>query len=68
MSSGVPTTEKSSDRRFGKYPEYREYKKNTPILIPFFPGVFRGWAKALFCCEWGFYSYSDETSAIMEKA
>jgi len=33
--SGVPLTEKRADAKYGKDAEYQEYKKNTPVLIPF---------------------------------
>jgi len=56
FGSGVPTTEKSTDKRFWKLEEYQQWKKRTPVLIPFFPGVFGGVPKVIFCCEWGFYS------------
>lgn len=32
--SGVPILEKSADKRWGKLPAYRNYKKRTSILIP----------------------------------
>ncbi|HEY0964933.1 MAG TPA: DUF1295 domain-containing protein [Candidatus Saccharimonadales bacterium] len=32
--SGIPILEKSADKRWGKLPEYRQYKKHTSILIP----------------------------------
>jgi hypothetical protein len=64
--SGVPTTEKAADRRYGGNSEYLEYRAKTPVLIPFFPGVFRGVAKVLCCCEWPFYNYlGTETTPIV---
>lgn len=33
--SGVPIAEKHTDARFGTRQDYIEYKKNTPVLIPF---------------------------------
>lgn len=32
--SGIPLLEAKSDKRWGKDPEYLEYKKNTPVLVP----------------------------------
>lgn len=32
--SGIPLLEKSADERWGKDKAYREYKKQTPVLIP----------------------------------
>jgi steroid 5-alpha reductase family enzyme len=32
--SGIPLLEKSADVRFGKNPEYREYRRRTSLLIP----------------------------------
>ncbi len=32
--SGIPLLEKKADARWGEQPEYEEYKKNTPVLIP----------------------------------
>jgi len=32
--SGIPLLEKKADARWGGQPEYEEYKKNTPVLIP----------------------------------
>ena len=32
--SGIPILEKSADKRWGKIPEYREYKARTSILVP----------------------------------
>jgi steroid 5-alpha reductase family enzyme len=56
--SGVPTTEKSADKRFGTSIEYQEYKRRTPVCVPFIPGVFGGVAKVIFCCEWPLYQYA----------
>jgi len=33
--SGIPPTEKRADSKFGGKPDYEEYKRNTPVLIPF---------------------------------
>lgn len=33
--SGIPILERKADLRFGNNEEYKEYKKNTPVLIPF---------------------------------
>eukprot|EP01119_Soliformovum_irregulare_P019694 TRINITY_DN6296_c0_g1_i3.p1 TRINITY_DN6296_c0_g1~~TRINITY_DN6296_c0_g1_i3.p1 ORF type:complete len:295 (+),score=45.10 TRINITY_DN6296_c0_g1_i3:72-956(+) len=63
FGSGIPTTEKSTDRKYGKIPEYREWKRRTPVLIPFIPNLFGGVAKTLFCCEFGIYNYAPETIA-----
>jgi len=65
--SGIPTTEKSSDTRCGSIPEYQEYKQRTPILIPFFPGIFSGTWKVIFCCEWGIYSHNPEEGNMVEE-
>jgi steroid 5-alpha reductase family enzyme len=35
--SGVPLLEKVYDKKYGKDPKYKEYKKKTSLLIPFFP-------------------------------
>jgi len=72
FGSGIPTTEKSTDRRFWNQEEYQMWKKRTPVLIPFIPGVFQGVPKVIFCCEWGgLYNYPpkevDETSKIAPK-
>ena len=32
--SGVPMLEKRADKSWGGQPDYEEYKKNTPVLIP----------------------------------
>jgi steroid 5-alpha reductase family enzyme len=32
--SGVPLLEKKADKKWGGQPEYEEYKKHTPVLIP----------------------------------
>jgi len=32
--SGVPLLEKKADQKWGGQPEYEEYKKRTPVLIP----------------------------------
>jgi len=61
FGSGVPTTERSSDKRFGHNPDYIDYKRTTPILIPFFPGIFMKGAKILFCCEFPQYNYLEPT-------
>jgi steroid 5-alpha reductase family enzyme len=34
--SGVPLLEKRADKKWGKNPEYIEYKRNTSILLPWF--------------------------------
>jgi len=34
--SGVNLLEESADKKWGDLPEYIKYKKNTPVLIPFF--------------------------------
>jgi len=60
--SGIPTTEKATDERFWKNPEYVKWKKRTPVLIPFIPGVFTGAAKAIFCFEFPFYTQKYELS------
>jgi len=57
FGSGVPTTERASDSRFLSNPDYILYKARTPILVPFIPGVFGGFAKVLFCCEYPCYSF-----------
>ncbi len=33
--SGINMLEKIADQRYGNMPEYQEYKKNTPVLIPY---------------------------------
>jgi steroid 5-alpha reductase family enzyme len=32
--SGIPILEKRADKKWGGMPEYEEYKKSTPILVP----------------------------------
>ncbi|MCG2787239.1 MAG: DUF1295 domain-containing protein [Anaerolineae bacterium] len=32
--SGIPLLEQKSDKKWGGQPDYEEYKKNTPVLIP----------------------------------
>lgn len=32
--SGIPLLEKKADQRWGGQPDYEEYKKNTPVLVP----------------------------------
>nr|MBD3312148.1 DUF1295 domain-containing protein [archaeon] len=34
--SGIPPLEKHSDKKYGKYKGYRDYKKRTSVLIPWF--------------------------------
>lgn len=33
--SGIPMLEKSANEKFGSDPKFQDYKKNTPVLIPF---------------------------------
>jgi steroid 5-alpha reductase family enzyme len=33
--SGIPLLEKSADEKWENDPAYTEYKRNTPVLIPF---------------------------------
>ncbi len=33
--SGIPKLEKSADERWGKDKDYKQYKRDTPLLIPF---------------------------------
>ena len=33
--TGIPILEKGSDKKWGRQKDYKEYKKHTPILIPF---------------------------------
>jgi steroid 5-alpha reductase family enzyme len=35
FGSGIPILEKSADKRWGKDKKYQEYKKKTPVLVPF---------------------------------
>jgi len=60
--SGIPTTERSTDERFWSNAEYVKWKKATPVLIPFFPNVFTGIGKAIFCFELPLYTYKYELS------
>ena len=32
--SGIPLLERRADERCGDDPDYRAYKKNTPVLVP----------------------------------
>ncbi|MDQ0826959.1 steroid 5-alpha reductase family enzyme [Arthrobacter sp. B2I5] len=32
--SGVPPLEKKADKKWGGQPDYEEYKRNTPVLVP----------------------------------
>ena len=34
--SGIPMLESKADKKWGNHPAYKKYKKNTPILFPFF--------------------------------
>jgi len=57
--SGIPLAEERYDQKYGKLPEYLEYKKSTSPLIPMPACVYRNLPdgfKCLFCCEYGFYS------------
>eukprot|EP00030_Apusomonadida_sp_AF-17_P005827 a676357_11.p1 GENE.a676357_11~~a676357_11.p1 ORF type:complete len:339 (+),score=100.78 a676357_11:31-1017(+) len=63
--SGIPMLEQSADKRYGALPEYVEYKRSVPVLVPFVPALFRGCGsgtKAAFCCEWGLYSASPDAA------
>ena len=33
--SGIPLLERSADKRWGSLEEYKEYKRKTPVLVPF---------------------------------
>jgi len=57
FGSGIPTTEKSTDKRFWTDTKYQEYKQRTPVLIPFIPGLCGGGAKTICCCELPLYNY-----------
>lgn len=35
LVSGIPLLEKSADKKWGKDKAYQEYKKKTPVLVPF---------------------------------
>jgi hypothetical protein len=74
FGSGIPTTEKSTDKRyfilanessdlstsrFWNVPGYEDWKEKTPVLVPFIPGVFKGMSKKIFCCEFSLYSYGN---------
>jgi hypothetical protein len=52
------------DKRFWSCAEYQEYKRKTPVLIPFIPGVFGGIGKIIFCCEYGLYNYPPNKEPI----
>jgi len=65
FGSGIPTTEKSTDKRFGHLIEYQEYKQRTPVLLPFIPGVCGGSFKNIFCCEWSIYNYPPTTETTV---
>jgi steroid 5-alpha reductase family enzyme len=68
FGSGIPTTEKSTDQRFWANEEYQKWKANTPVLVPFVPGLFRGVAKVLFCCEWTkLYNYPPTEKAQLNE-
>jgi hypothetical protein len=67
FGSGIPTTEKSTDVRFWNNEEYQQYRKNTPVLVPFIPGLFGGIAKVIFCCEWPLYRYPPENQKLKEE-
>lgn len=64
FGSGIPTTEKSTDKRFWNNQEYQEYKRRTPVLVPFIPGAITGVAKVILCCEWPLYSYPPESQQL----
>lgn len=59
--SGIPTTEKSTDKRFWNHENYQHYKKKTPVLFPF-PSISccPSALKKVLCCEWSIYSYPPE--------
>lgn len=57
--SGVPTLETPWNKKYGKNPEFREYKASVPPFVPFFPPVYRicpSPLKLIFCCEFPFYN------------
>jgi hypothetical protein len=54
--SGMPGAEKRSDEKFGKIPEYREYKRSTSPLIPMPKFVYRSLPKGVK--EVIFFEYS----------
>lgn len=60
FGSGIPTTEKSTDQRYWNNEEYQKYKKRTPVLVPFVPGLITGVAKIFLCCEWTCYNFPPE--------
>ena len=52
--SGVPTLEIPWDKKYGRDPEYRAYKKSVPPFVLFFPSLYVAFPKILklaFCCE-----------------
>lgn len=56
--SGVPTLEGPWDKRYGKDPEYRAYKRSVPPFVMLIPAIYAPlplWVKRVFCCEFPFY-------------
>jgi hypothetical protein len=50
--SGIPMSEERYDKRYGRDPQYRAYKRSTAPLIPTpFYGQLPNTAKLVFCCE-----------------
>ncbi len=70
--SGVPTLEEPWDKKYGKDPVYRAYKRSVPPLVLFVPQLYRRFPpllKLAFCCEFPFYSKafpSDSDLAVNE--
>ena len=36
FGSGIPILEKNADKKWGHNPDYQNYKKSTPVLVPWF--------------------------------
>mmetsp|Transcript_32226 Transcript_32226/g.52074 ORF Transcript_32226/g.52074 Transcript_32226/m.52074 type:complete len:314 (-) Transcript_32226:1048-1989(-) len=58
--SGIPATESQTDKRYGKFEGYREYKRVTSPLLLLPPAVYGPlpkFIKAIFLFEFPFYNY-----------
>ena len=61
--SGINLLEKSSAKRYGHLPEYKEYLAKTSNLIPFPPALFKPLpdaVKTVLFFEWPMYAGGDQ--------
>lgn len=72
FASGIPTLEGPWDKRYGKDPEYRAYKKSVPPYVPFIPALYAkmpSLLKCFVCFEFPFYStHFPSESADLESS